>query len=252
MRKLTCFAILIIGVCVSVYGQDSTVINKVTDLPASYYDNLTKKYDGLEGQLTSKTKKYLKKIEREESKMYKKLWKKDSVKAKALFGNVSGRYNNLENAATAKASALDKSFRVYSGKLDSMETAIHFLEKNGIIKPGINSAMNNTIGGIKSLKDKLNQADQIKKYLEERKKILTEELSKIGLLKNLGKFNKQLYYYKQQLQEYKNLLDNPSAATEKLIGVLSKVPAFRNFFNKHSIFASLFRMPSRMGRKMSI
>jgi hypothetical protein len=248
MRKFTCFAILIIGICVSVYGQDSTDLNKVSELPASYYDNLTKKFDGLEGQVTSKTKKYLKKIEREENKMYKKLWKTDSTKAKELFGNVSDRYNSLESKATSKANALDKSFRVYSGKLDSMETAIHFLEKNGIVKPGINSAMNSTIGGIKNLKDKLNQTEQIRKYLEERKRILTEELTKTGLLKNLGKFNKQFYYYKQQLQEYKKILEDPSVASEKLIGVLSKVPAFRNFFNKHSIFASLFRMPSADGQ----
>lgn len=248
MIKLTCFAILIIGVCTSVYGQDSTAINKVAELPSSYYDNLTKKFDGLEDQLTSKTKKYLKRIEREEGKMYKKLWKTDSTKAKELFGDVSDRYKNLENAATAKATALNKSFRVYSGKLDSMETAIHFLEKNGIAKSGIHSSMNGTIGGIKSLKDKLNQTDQIKKYLEERKRILTEELTKTGLLKSLGKFNKQVYYYKQQLQEYKKVLEDPSVATEKLIGVLSKVPAFRSFFNKHSIFASLFRMPSENGQ----
>lgn len=247
MRKFICISIFAIGACSRISAQDSTEINTASSLPSSYYDNLTKKFNGLEKQFTSKTKEYLKKVSREEGKLYRKLWKRDSVKAKKLFGDVSVRYNSLENAATAKVNKLDKSFRVYSGKLDSMETAINFLQDKSLVKPGLLSAMNGTTGQIRKLKDKLSQTEQIRKYLEERKKILNEELEKAGLLKSLGKFNKHIYYYKQQLQDYKKILEDPSVMEEKLIGTLSKIPAFRNFFNKHSVFASLFRLPSAEG-----
>ncbi|MBK9381707.1 MAG: hypothetical protein IPN39_10295 [Chitinophagaceae bacterium] len=96
---------------------------------------------------------------------------------------------------------------------------------------------------MEALKGQLQKAEDIKQFLKERKQYLKEQLSKFGFTKELKKINKQVYYYAQQLNEYKEILKYPKKTEKKVLELLAKTKLFRDFMRKNSMLASLFRMP---------
>jgi hypothetical protein len=244
--KLTCCLLLLCILfcnypCIS---QDSTSIQSLASLPGKYYTGVTQKLSGFETRFDKATRKYLRKLKRQEQKIYSKLSKKDPIKAKELFGDISARYNNLSGQASARTNHLDKFSQVYSSKLDSLETAISFLQKNQVLQPGTQTLAGKTLEKVNDLKSKLNQTDQLKKLLEERKKYLIAQLDELGMIKELKGFKKELFYYQQQIREYKELLNDPAKLEGKLLEAVAQIPAFRKFFNTNSALAGLFRLPA--------
>ncbi|MBK9570511.1 MAG: hypothetical protein IPO53_11785 [Chitinophagaceae bacterium] len=79
--------------------------------------------------------------------------------------------------------------------------------------------------------------------MKQRKQFLKEQLSKFGFAKELKKLNKQVYYYFQQINEYKAILNDPGKIEWKGIDLLSKTKFFQEFMRKNSMLASLFRIP---------
>jgi len=53
-----------------------------------------------------------------------------------------------------------------------------------------------------------------------------------------------VYYYSEQLNEYKALLKDHEKAERKALELLSKTKLFKDFMRKNSMLASLFRLPS--------
>ena len=80
--------------------------------------------------------------------------------------------------------------------------------------------------------------------MKERKQFLKDQLGKLGFAKELKKINKEVYYYSQQVNEYKELLKDSKKAERKALELLSKSKFFRDFMRKNSELASLFRTPS--------
>lgn len=223
--------------------SDSSFVDKAAALPDKFYPKLNDKITTIDKGLDKRTEKLLQKIEQREAKIYKKLWKKDSVAAKELIGNAKQRYASLREDAKQQASRLGKFSQVYSGKLDSLGTTFQFLENNKVLPADIKDKITGSTDALKSLQGKFNQTDIIKKYLRDRKQLLTSQLEKFGLAKELNQLNKQIYYYQQQVREYKDLWENPDKLTAKLLTLAQKVPAFKNFFAQHSQLGSLFNLP---------
>lgn len=223
--------------------ENSDAAGQLSSLPSKYYDKLSQKISSLDQQFDKKKEKYLQKIEKQELKLYRELWKKDSAKAKELFGDIAGRYNELQSHAVIQAQRLSNFAKVYSSKLDSLNTAFKFLETNKLVNSELQRKLQSGLSSINKLQDKLNQTDLIRKFLKERKKTLTEQLEKFGMVKELRQFNKQVFYYQEQIKSYKELLDDPSKLEEKLLGLLAELPAFRDFFANHSQLGSLFNLP---------
>jgi hypothetical protein len=65
-------------------------------------------------------------------------------------------------------------------------------------------------------------------------------------------FNKEAYYYGQQLREYKDMLKDPDKMVQKGLTLLNKLPAFKQFMAQHSELASLFRLPDNYGTPQSL
>ncbi|MBL0335906.1 MAG: hypothetical protein IPP73_11580 [Chitinophagaceae bacterium] len=55
--------------------------------------------------------------------------------------------------------------------------------------------------------------------------------------------NKQVYYYSQQLNEFRVMLKDPKKAVKKAMAILSKTKLFQDFMRKNSLLARLFRLP---------
>src|SRR5690242_1545877 len=67
----------------------------VINFPSRCFNRIRQKTAGLDNQLTRQTEKYLQRLQRREQRLYKKLYKVDSVGAEALFAGVADQYASL-------------------------------------------------------------------------------------------------------------------------------------------------------------
>lgn len=64
------------------------------------------------------------------------------------------------------------------------------------------------------------KAEEIKKYLRERREILNEQLQRFGMIKQLKKLDKTVYYYSQYINEYKTILTDRKKLEQKAMVLL--------------------------------
>jgi hypothetical protein len=219
-------------------AQDS--ISKL-QLPAKYLSNVSAKADQLEQKLDQKTDKVLLSMMKQEHKLKRKLSKIDSLKAEQLFGNVQERYAQLKQRLATKPSG-----KKYIPSLDSLSTSLKFLQQNPLAVSQIKNGekkVKDALGKVSGLEDKFQQAEEIKKFLKDRKQQLKDQLTQLGFVKHLTKLNKQVYYYSEQIKEYSELLKDQKKAERKALELLSKTKLFQDFMRKNSMLASLFRLP---------
>src|SRR5882762_4889628 len=67
----------------------------VVHLPGRMLHRIQEKTASLDLQLTRQTEKYLERMARREQRLYKKLYRVDSVAAKSLFAGTQGQYAAL-------------------------------------------------------------------------------------------------------------------------------------------------------------
>jgi hypothetical protein len=220
----------------SAIAQDSSKIDKVISFPDELFSALNKKTSSIESKLDKKTDQYLSKLQKRENKLKRKLWKKDSLLAKELFNGVDEKYEQLKS----NTGNLNKYQSVYSGHLDSLSTSLSFLKDNNLTN---SPALQKSLEQYKELQQKLNASDQIKKYLAQRQQLLKQQFEKLGMVKELKRFRKDVYYYQQQVKEYKELFEDPNKIEQKLMELVMKLPQFKDFFAKNSMLGSLFALP---------
>lgn len=227
------------------FAQDTSRLDKAIALPDKFFSALDKKTASIEEKLDKQTEKYLNRLEKQENKLRKKLYKKDSILARQLFDGADEKYEKLKNT-TGK---VNKYASVYSGHLDSLTTALNFLKSSNLPNASLTNLSNNpqlekTLAQYKDLQQKLNATDQIRKQLLAREQLLKEQFEKLGMVKQLKRFRKDVYYYQAQIKEYKQAFEDPSKIEAKLMELAMHIPQFRDFFAKNSLLGSLFALPS--------
>jgi len=232
----TAMLCLLITICSYGYSQDSSKADKIISIPDKVFSALDKKTSSIEQRLNKQTEKYLDKFQKRESKLRKKLWKKDSTLAKQLFDGVDEKYGELKNLT----GNVNKYAAAYSGHLDTLSTALSFLKDQNLSS---NPALQKTLSQYKELQLKLNASDQIKKQLALREQMLKEQFQKLEMIKQLKKFRKDVYYYQQQVKEYKEMFEDPNKVEAKLMELVMNLPQFKDFFAKNSMLGSLFALP---------
>jgi len=218
---------------------DTSVIAD-TRLVDKYIKDVDSKADRLEQKLDRYTTKVLRKAQKQDVAIKRKLAKKDSVKAATVFGNTGEPYKQLEQKLQNT-----KAIQQYIPAFDTLSTSLKFLQQNPQLASLTKKSgeLKQTLSRVNALGGKLEQAEEIKKFLKERKQYLKDQLQNLGFAKQLKKLNKQTYYYSEQLNEYKSLLKDHTKAERKVIELVSKTKMFQNFMRKNSLLASLFRMP---------
>jgi hypothetical protein len=229
--------------CLISTAQDSSSINELASLSPAYYSQVTKKLEGINTKIDQSTEKYLKRISRQEKRLYKKIWKRDSLQAKQIFGNSAINYTQLKVQAASMTPKLDKFSKVYSSKLDSLQTTYKFLVTAIPVNPQLIGSLDKGTVSINNVQHTLDKTNQIQKFLKQRREFLNRQLAEIGMFKEMKKLNKEIFYYQQQIREYKQILNDPSRLEDKLLAVAMKIPAFGKFFNENSALAGLFRLP---------
>ncbi len=217
--------------------------SSITNLDTKLIDKLDKQYKKTEDRLTKQTSKWLIKTQKQEEKLKRKLAKTDSLKAEQVFGDVKGRYKKLQDQLVQKTTTAKQ----YIPALDSLSTATKFLQQNLNTPELANSKALPSVTGLNttvaSVQQKMQNATNVKKQLQQRKEQLKQQLQNTVIAKQLQGVNKQVLYYQQQLNEFKEQFSNPDKLTEKALGLVKDNAAFKDFFSKNSYLAQLFKIP---------
>lgn len=175
--------------------------------PDQYISAVKEKAEKLNKQLDKTAEKTLAQYRKQEEKIYRKLSKIDSVKAKAYALAAKEKWESLE-ARLKNPGKLGQ----YIPGLDSLSTTLNFLNSDsGPLKQAaeIKEKISAAISKTDALKAQLKKAEDIRAFLKERKTQIKEQLEKLGFVKELKKLNKQVYYYAQQINAYKEILNDP-------------------------------------------
>lgn len=237
LRMLILGIILFTGSCISSYAQPGTdsLLNKLH--PQQWAASIGKKTAKLEEKIILKSQKTLKKLQKQEEKIYKKMLRgKDSLQAKAALTDIKNKYSSLRDKL--KNPAPQNPIKQYIPRLDTLSGVVKFLDKNGV-----SGNIKNVLAKTEGLQNRFQQAEEIKQFIRERKQQLRQQLERLGLSKQLKKFNKAAYYYSTQLKEYAAILKDSKKAERKALELLSKTKLFKDFMRKNSMLASLFRLP---------
>jgi hypothetical protein len=148
----------------------------------------------------------------------------------------------------------------YMPMVDSVKTSLAFLGQNSSLlsqSKEVQDKLKGSFSEVNQLQGKLQQADQVKAFIQQRKQQIKESLSKYtnlpsGITNEFTGFQKEAYYYSAQLKEYKDILNDPDKMIQKGLSLLNKLPAFTNFMKQNSQLASLFRLPDNYGTPQSL
>lgn len=259
-KKLSLILLGFLFGCSVVLGQSAdSVVGKVTGFPAKILGRLQSKTAGLDKQLTRQTERYLQKMARREEKIRKKLYGIDSAGAKELFAGSARQYAVLEQRLKTDTGGRAVTLRgPYQPYVDSLQASLSFLQKNPSVagtSAEVQKTLQGSVGQFQQLEAKMQDADQIKQYLQQRKAQLQQYLQRYthlppGVMSAVSGYKQEAYYYSQQLQTYKEELNDPDKWLKRALQVLNKVPAYTDFVKRNSMLASLLQLPSGGGPSM--
>src|SRR5579863_1688935 len=254
-------ACLAVGLCLALtvtHAQNvDSAIGKVTNFPSKLFNRISGQTSNMNQQLTRQTERYLQKMSRKETKLRAQLYRKDSAKAAALYPN-----DPQQQYATLIAKFRQDSSRVFSSMgpeylphVDSLNGMLGFLSRNpSLLKGGIpeQAQVQAALAQVQQLQAKLQQADAIKQFIQARKAQIQQYLSQYsslpsGVGNTLQGYNKEAYYYAEQIREYRQMLNDPDKMIQTAMGLLQKLPAFNSFMQKNSFLAGLFTVPGGYG-----
>jgi hypothetical protein len=220
-------------------------LENLQKVPVKYLDAVENKIDKYSNRITGKTEKTLTKLSKWENKIKGILDQVSPETSAKLFGSNATTFTILLKKLQ-EGKAIAEGYKTkYNEYRDKLTTSIKYLEDQ---KDKLNK---NLIQPINTAKKKLDELEQdisnteaVEAFIKERKKQLVNEAVKyIGKSKYLTKIDKESYYYIETLRNYKELFSDKKKAEELALKILNKIPAFKDFVQKNSMLASLFRVP---------
>jgi hypothetical protein len=242
MKRLI-LALVVHFICLIAFSQN---LRKLDSIPVSidkYLSAVDKKAARMESMISKKSLKYLSELEKSEKAIRKIIAKKDSLMAFELFNGVKEKYEGIYNKFSGIEKNLERVSGAYFPLIDSIKTSIKFLEK---VKPEKLNELTVVMGDLDKLQSKLNTSLQFEQLLKDRQALLESKLASLNMVKEFKKYKQQVYYYRQQLKEFKNVMNEPEKVIASSLQYLQKVPAFADFYRKHSILSSLFQLPGNI------
>ncbi len=233
----------------SIAAFQDKVLQSYNTLSAKSLNFVDDKYSKITGWVQTQSMKLLARMQKKETQLQEKMQGIDSNKSKQLFAGVQNKYAQLaSNIQSPVNTSITHPLQQYIPGLDSMQTAMQFLQQANAKMPGILSSVKlqqiqSISTQVQALESRMQQAQNIQSFIQQREAQLKAQLSNYGLGKQLLGMNKQVYYYQQQMQEYKAMLNDKKALEAKALSAVTQMPAFQNFMQRHSYFAQLFGIP---------
>lgn len=261
---LTGITVLFCLVSLDCFAQDQSATanpsspsgtDKIIDFPTKFFAKIQGKTASLDQQLTRQTEKCLQKMARREEKLKKKLDKIDSTAAKRLFSNSINRYAALENKIISdtgglRSIPLSGEYRPY---IDSLKGTLSFLQQNPQLAGAAQSqALQSSVAQLQQLQAKMQDAGEARAFIQQRKQEIGNYISQHANLQALlgpqyQGMNQDVYYYSQEVRQYKEMLNDPDQLEQKALSLLDQLPAFQQFMKNNSQLAGLFNLPGNYG-----
>jgi hypothetical protein len=240
--------------------EKESVADKIINFPTSFLNQVQNKYAILQDRLAKQTEKYLMRLAKREKRLKKKMAKSDSAAAEQTFGDIDAQYGKMLAAVRTDSLPFKKGSGTYIPMIDSVKTSLAFLNKNNqILSQGkeVTDKLKGSVLQVNQLQSRLQQSEQVKAFIQQRKQQIKSSLSKFsslpkGIMNDFTDFNKEAYYYSTQLKEYKEMLNDPDKLIQKGLSLLNKLPAFTQFMKQNSELSSLFRLPDNYGTSQSL
>ena len=254
--------LILLLVCIPsiIQAQDTTsVFGKIVNFPNKIFNRINNKTADLNKQLTRQTEKYLNKLARKEEKLKRQLYKYDSNAAKNFMpGDPQQQYMAMVQKLKTDTSKNARYMGAeYQANLDTLQTTLAFLTKNPQALnlpnisnlPGSSLVANSPAGAalqqLQQLQAKMQDADYIKQFIQQRKAQMQQYLMQYahlppGITNIFQHYKKDQLYFTQQLRAYQEELDEPDKMMSTALVLLNKLPAFAAFMQKNSFLSSLF------------
>ncbi len=269
MRKIPAFggaALLCLVLTIS-QAQDAadgsaSNVDKVADFPTKVFNKINGRTTALQQQLKRQTARYLMRMAKSEDRLRTSLYNTDSVKAAQLYPQDP----KLQYAALLQRFQQDSS-RVFTSMgpeylphADSLQAALGFLSKNPALvgaNPALQLQMQGSLANFQNLQAKLQDADGIKQFMQSRQARMQQVLgnaSKLpsGVSSALAGYNRQAYYYADQVRAYRAVLNDPNRMMQTALVLLNKLPAFASFMKRNSFLSGLFGVPAGYGTEQGL
>lgn len=218
---------------------DTSVMNtylSLQQMSSKQVNKLKRKYEKLALIVSRSNQQALVKMKRQETKI-------------GIDSAINESYKVFEHKAIALVSSgkISQQLNDYLPNVDSLQTAMRFFEK---ISTQFSNLDPKLIKSFTLFNQQLNgfQAEwqksmAIQSFIRKRRTELKEKLQSFGMVRELQRVNKQVYYYQQELNQYKKLLNQPDQLVSKIIGSLRDQSLFKDFMANNSQLAQLFRIP---------
>jgi hypothetical protein len=216
-----------------------------TKLALQYVNRAQQKMQRFKNQTEAKTIKTLTKCVRWENKIKRILLKVDPAKAAQLFNEHSLSFEKLLAQYQAGMLTINNKLDYYNEAADNLSTRVKYIQSQ---KTAFNTTQQQYLQAADSLVENFDNATQrqalISKLIKERQQqLFAIAKDKIKSSKLFTKINKEAYYYGVSIDNYKQLLNDPSKIEATAIALLEKIPAFKSFFKQFSALGRMFPEP---------
>lgn len=243
-------------------GQDNQAVSnadKIAGFPVGIFSKISKQSASLEDRLTTQTERYLEKMAKREARIRCKLFKVDSAAAIRLFGNSEGKYaamlHKLKCDTGSHNMPVNGEFQPYN---DSLKVSLSFLQQqpqwlnNNGPQEAYQKDLQSSISQLQALQAKMQDADQIKQFVRDRKEQIKQLITQYtqlppGITNEYQGLNQDLYYYSQQIQQYRDMMNDPDKMAQKAFQLLNQLPSFQQFMKNNSLLSGLFSLPGNYG-----
>lgn len=232
------------------FGQsDSSGIKQVSP---KVLEKLGAAADRQEQQVTSATAHLLKGMMQEEDALDKDLAAVDPGKAERLFGGSKERYLGwMQKLQALPGVGNGVSSRQYIPSMDSLLTGLSFIRQH----PGMSSSgasLDKVTSQVQQLQERFFQSGNIQQLVKERTDWLKGQLGGSTFGKRLLGMNKNMFYFQQQLAEYKSLWSDRQKMVQTVVAAIRQVPAFNGYFQHYSYLSQLFPQPPGLGTQQAL
>ena len=246
MPRKSFLIVFTVLLCCKAWCQDGPgAYDKAIGLPGKFFNAVNRKTTSLEADLTKQTRKYLQRLSRTEHQLQSRLSEIDSSAAKALSKDIQG-YTAQAGKITAGSA--------YEPYADSLRTMLFFLQQNkGLLSSSKDiEKVNSSLAKVTSLQSKLQESEQVKMMIDQRKQLIREVLARYknlpgGVTKYYNDFNKEAHYYTQQVNDIRSELNTPDRLLQHALSLLNGVKGFQTFMQQYGVLAGMFGIPANYG-----
>lgn len=234
-------------VCNLTFAQDVPT-SRIT---SGFLRAIKEKSNKIQQEISGKTEQLIRKLQKQEFKIYRKLRRKDSIAANIFWEQSKLKYAEM----TAKLSANplgSKRLNEYLPAFDTMKSTLSFFDSTYFQDTTLQVELDEAREAVNILEGRMQMSNEIRSAVRERKMELTKQLSRYGIGRELKQVSKSVYYYQEQLKEYKAIMNDRKRIEQKAIAILRENKRFNEFMAKNSVLAQLFKVPDGYGSDASL